>query len=189
MSENLSGEADGRIELVSSDRMVAADILQFHPEIEAKLKEINGQGWSYLFIETVASTRAIITLNKAKFKIVPIPTYRPNSPEENRIEFEIGTEVPRADSIPEVKEFRINICSKSFPRAVTLDLASGVVSYVHDPFWKWQRGDEKDETKLNEAREVYEILRWLLDVKKYRLEQALDMRRYEELARLFNKNY
>jgi hypothetical protein len=85
-------------------------------------------------------------------------------------------------AIPEVKEFRINILSKSFPRAAAVDLATGVVIYIHDPFWRWEKRWENDEKKLSDARQVQEIAYRPLDVKKYRLVEALMPERYQEVS-------
>jgi hypothetical protein len=87
--------------------------------------------------------------------------------------------------VPEVQEFRVNVSSKSFPRAATVDLARGVVTYLHDPFWRWEKGWEADGKKLSNAREVYDIATWLLDVKKFKLIDVFKPERYLELKGIF----
>jgi hypothetical protein len=191
MSIALNGNAKVHVALQSTSRMSALDILKSHPEIEAQLDEIENQGWTFLYIETVATALAEVNIEDTLYRINPEAS-RPKldargQPFENVLELEIGTELPAIIGIPEVKEFRINICSKSFPRAATVDLATGIVSYLHDPFWKWEQGSESDKKKLSDAREVFEIATWLLDVKKYKLHEDLKVERYQELSRIFQE--
>jgi hypothetical protein len=191
MSIALNGNARVQVALRSTSRMSALDILKFHPEIGARLDEIESQGWTFLYIETVATALAEVSLENTVYRINPEAS-RPKldargQPFENVLELEIGTELPAIIGIPEVKEFRINICSKSFPRAATVDLATGIVSYLHDSFWKWEQGSESDKKKLSDAREVFEIVTWLLDVKKYKLHEDLKGERYQELSRIFQE--
>ena len=89
------------------------------------------------------------------------------------------------EAVPEVQEFRVNVSSKSFPRAATVDLAKGVVTYLHDHFWRWEKGWEADEKKLSDAKEIYEIATWLVDVKKFKLIDAFKPERYQELKGIF----
>jgi hypothetical protein len=189
MSIALGGNAQAQVALRSTDRMSPEDVLEFHPEIRAQLDEIKRQGWLFLYIETVATALGEVKLDNTAYRIIPNAPRR-RRPDEgglpvNVLELDIGTELPAIIGIPEVREFRINVCSKSFPRAATVDLATGIVSYLHDPFWKWEQGSESDEKKLSDAREVFEIASWLLDVKKYKLHEELKVERYQELSRIF----
>jgi hypothetical protein len=191
MSIALNGNAKVQVALRSTSRMSALDVLKSHPEIGAQLDEIERQGWAFLYIETVATALAEVSLENTVYRINPEAS-RPKldargQPFENVLELEIGTELPPVIGIPDVKEFRINVCSKSFPRAATVDLATGIVSYLHDPFWKWEQGFESDKKKLSDAREVFEIATWLLDVKKYKLREDLKVERYQELSRIFQE--
>ena len=93
--------------------------------------------------------------------------------------------MPTITSIPEISEFSVNVCSKSFPRAATVDLSKGLVTYIDDHFWRWEKGWESDKKKLSDAREVQEIASWLLDVKGYKLIEALKSERYQELKDIF----
>jgi hypothetical protein len=187
MSIALYGNAKVQVDLRSTDRMSPEDVLVFHPEIQAKLDEITNKGWSFLYIETVATALAEVRVDDTRFRINPNAARNPLSHRqpENVLELDIGYQIPAIVGIPEVKEFRINVCSKSFPRAATVDLATGIISYLHDPFWKWQTGWEADEKKLSAAREVYEVTTWLVDTKKYKLHDDLKIERFQELSQIF----
>ena len=103
------------------------------------------------------------------------------------LEIVIGREIPRITEIPVVQLFKVNVCSKSFRRAATIDLASYQVTYLHDPFWKWEAGSETDEKKLSDAKEIYEIATWLIDEKKFKLSGEVSEERYNELSYRFKK--
>ena len=187
----LGGNAKVQVALRSTDRMSPEDVLEFHPEIRAQLDEIKRQGWLFLYIEAVATALGEVKLDNTTYRIIPNAPRREHPTwgrlPENVLELDIGYELPAIIGIPEVKEFGINVCSKSFPRAATVNLANGIVSYLHDPFWKWEQGSESDKKKLSDAREVFEIATWLLDVKKYKLREDLKVERYQELSRIFQE--
>lgn len=184
------GDAKGHISFVSTGRMMATDILSFHPEIQAKLDLLEKKGWKYLFIEMQGTSNAEISFDRAKFKIVPSPRrviqeeHEMVSP-DNTVEISIGQELPKVVGIPEVQLFKINICSKSFPRAATVDLSKDEVTYLHDFFWKWEPGSELDERKLSDAMEVYAIASWLIDENKFRPTGDVTQERYDELSYRF----
>jgi hypothetical protein len=182
------GDAEGRLSLTSTGRMIASDILAFHPEIQAKLDEIEKKGWKYLYIETIGTSKSEITLAKSTYKIMPSP-YHPEGRglPDNIVEITIGHEVPKVKAVPEVPLFKVNVCSASFPRAATVDLSKDEVTYLHEPFWKWEVGSEVDEKKLSDAKEVYEIAAWLIDEKKFKLGGEVTEQRYSELSYRFKK--
>jgi len=135
-----SGDAEGHLSLLTA-RMIPLEILTFHPEIQKTLDEVEKKGWKYLYIETIATSRAEITLVKSRFRIVRSPRKLADDGHsieaaDNVVELSIGRELPEIKAIPEVRLFRVNICSKSFPRAATVDLSKLEVTYLHDPFWK-----------------------------------------------------
>jgi hypothetical protein len=183
----LFGNVKGNLKLRASGRMPAPDVLLFHPEIQTQLDDIVKQGWTYLYIECVATAEAEISVEKSQYRIgiSARPDTTSHGPPENVIELNIGPEVPEIKSIPEVIEFRVNVCSKSFPRAATVELTKGIVTYLDDPYWRWQKGWENDPKKLSNAKEISEIATWLLDVKKYKLHEVFTEVRYKELSGIF----
>ena len=188
MSLPYFGTTDGDVSLRYTAKLAASDILKFHPELKAKLDDVSARKWAYLYVETSGTALARLSFDGESFKIIPTSFFEGgiSGIPETLLQVRIWPNAPELLAVPEVKTFRINICSKSFPRAATVDLSIDVVTYLHDPFWKWEEGSEKDKTKLSEAREVYEIATWLIDVKKYKLDQALDTQRYKELTKIFN---
>lgn len=185
------GDAEGHLSFVSSGRMVPSDILYFHPEIQKELDEIEKKGWKYLYIETMATSKAEITLVKSKFQIKPnFPQTRLGHiqvPKGRIVELTIGEELPRLVAVPKVDVFKVNVCSKSFPRAATVDLSKSAVTYLHGPFWNWEPGFETDEKKLSNAMEIYEIATWMIEEKKFKLTEEVTETRWNELSPRFRK--
>ena len=84
----------------------------------------------------------------------------------------------RLKKIDNVHRFIVNICSKTYPRGVTIDLAKNEITYVHDSLWVL-----KGEGCIEDAKDILNILQWLIEEKKFKL--AVDnAERYQELVTL-----
>jgi hypothetical protein len=172
------GFLKGNLSLEYTGLVHPADVLHYHPELKARLDEILEQGWTYLFIETRARSVSNLDIEDRTYKLTA----------DGRgyyVVIELGETPPEVNGMPEVTELRINICTKSFPRAATIDLTKDAVTYVHEAFWQWQEEWRGDPIKLAKATEVYEVARWLLDVKKMIPHEELKMERFRELSKLF----
>jgi hypothetical protein len=156
-----------RLEAVG-DRIVAGDILKFHPEIQSFLDEVEEKGWRYLYIDTRGTAAADVDLDGSPYvvrlKNVPysasFDTVETGRGENmgvsgSVLEIDLGQKIVKLESVPEVQMFKINVSTKSFPRAATVDIPKGLVTYLNEAFWGWENGWEKDSSKLSEAREVY----------------------------------
>lgn len=181
-----SGFASGKLRLESNDRMSAEDILKFHPELQSFLDDIEKKGWRYLYIETRGTSVAEIDLDGSPYKvrIGDIQDTSEMGPHQNVLEIELGQKLPTFNGVPEVQTFRINVSTKSFPRASTVDIAKGLVTYINEAFWSWQNGWEKDAKKLSEAREVRDVANWLFETKRQKLHESYSMERYNEILKL-----
>ena len=195
-----NGEVSASLRLRSTGMTTAEAILSFHPEIKSQLDEVKKHGWVYLYIRNSATAECEVELPKSSYRI----TWGPQRyggwdetagreeqvrPPPEVIEVSLGSVPLEIKRMPEVQEFVVNICSKSFPRAATVDLAKspGSVTFLNDPFWKWEVGSEVDEKKLSDAKEVYEIASWLIDEKNFRLAREVTEERYSELSYRFKK--
>jgi hypothetical protein len=172
-----AGFAKGRLSLEYTGLVNPAAVLKYHPEFQARLDEILQHGWTYYLIETRGRSVSDVDIDQ---------TYRMLSDGLGySVYLGLGEEPPGVTSVPEVTEFRINISTKSFPRAVTVDLTKDTITYIHEAFWEWQEEWKGDSTKLLQATEVYEVAKWLLDVKNMKLVEGLDMERFRKLSGLF----
>jgi hypothetical protein len=178
------GEAKGNLTLRAKGIMQAGDVLKYHPEIQAQLDEIVRQGWKYLYVEILGTAVAEVAVGNLPYHIRQgaAPGMQAMGRSSKVLEITIDRKLLNLKDVPDVQEFRVNVCSKNFPRAATVNLAKGIVTYLHDPFWKWEKGWENDKKKISDAKEVYEIATWLIDVKKFKLIDAFQPERYRELA-------
>lgn len=172
-----AGFSKGKLSLEYTDMVYPLAVLEFHPEMKTQLDEITQQGWTYLFIESRAKSVCDFAVDQTYRLLEDGAGYY--------IQLFVGEQRPAITGMPEVTEFRINICTKSFPRAVTIDLSKGMVTYIHEAFWEWQEGWKDDPARLAQATEVYEVARWVLEVKKMKLHEELKMERYTALSKLF----
>lgn len=177
MSYVHAGFSKGKLSLEYTDMVYPLAVLGFHPEMKTQLDEITQQGWTYLFIESRAKTVSDFDVDQTYRLLEDGAGYY--------VQLFLGERPPPITGMPEVTEFRINICTKSFPRAATIDLTKGIVTYIHEAFWEWQEEWRNDATRLSQATEVYEVAKWLLDVKKMKLHEELKMERYTALSKLF----
>ncbi|HVP23809.1 MAG TPA: hypothetical protein VMS77_07855 [Conexivisphaerales archaeon] len=184
-----TGEADGQVTIKSTGFMQPQDVLRSCPEYQAKLDEITQRGWDYVFIQIVGTVQVAVPVERSHYRMdVRFTATGPRGIRINPryfLELDLGPQLPPTTAKPEISEFRINVSSKSFPRAACVDLTNGVVTYIDDPFWRWEKGWERDEKKLAAAREVQEIASWLIDVKGFELVEAFKPERYAELSELF----
>jgi hypothetical protein len=189
----LNGEVKGDLVLKSSGPLAPEDFLKFHPETKAHLDDIVKQGWKYQCNEARGTAISRVTADKA-YWLGAAPAFMRSAKgakagtiaqTEYGLVVYIGTVPPEVEGVPEVEGFRISISSKSFPSAAAVDLVKGVVTYLHDSFWKWEKGWETDKKKVADAVEVYDVARWLFEVKKFKLVEGLKPERYDELAAIF----
>jgi hypothetical protein len=178
------GEAKGNLTLRAKGIMQAEHILKYHPEIQAQLDEIVRQGWNYLYVEIVGTAVAEVAVEDLPYHIRQgaAPGMQAMARSSQVLEITVDRKLLNLKDVPDVQAFRVNVCSKSFPRAATVDFAKGIVTYLHDPFWKWEKDWETDKKKISDAKEVYEIANWLIDVKKLKLIDPFQPERYRELA-------
>lgn len=172
-----AGFAKGKLSLEYTGLVVPAAVLKFHPEFQARLEEIVQHGWTYYLVETRGRSVSDVDIDQSYRMVADGRGYF--------VYLSLGEETPPVTGLPEVTEFRINISTKSFPRAVTVDLTKDTITYIHEAFWEWQEEWKDDSTKLSQATEVYEVAKWLLDVKNMKLVEGLDMGRFRELSGLF----
>jgi hypothetical protein len=172
-----AGFSKGKLSLEYTDMVTPMAVLSFHPELQTQLDEITKQGWSYLFIESRAKSVCELNIDETYRLLADGTGYY--------IQLFVGDQPPGITGMPEVTEFRINICTKSFPRAATIDLPKGMVTYIHEALWEWQEDWRNDPVRLEQAKEVYEVAKWLVNVKKMKLHEELKVERFTELAKLF----
>jgi hypothetical protein len=188
-----NGEAKGSLTLMSKGPIAPEDILRFHPELMAHLDGILAQGWTYTCVEARGRAISTATAESSRYWLGAPPAFmRMATPKTGTIapaEFGLvvyfGTNPPEVQAVPDVLNFRITISTKILPSALSADVVKGVVTNIPSSFWNWQKEWESDKKKLSDAREVYKVVTWLVDVEKFKLADVFKQERYQELVVTF----
>ncbi|MEM2004124.1 MAG: hypothetical protein QXQ37_05675 [Nitrososphaerota archaeon] len=172
------GIAQGKLTLEFTGRLLPEDVLKFFPNFKTFLDELKEKNWRYVYIQTNGKTIVELDLTNQPSKIIPYGVW---SGQGNfTINIDIGSSIPNI-KIGAVEEFRINIATKNLPRAATIDLAKNLITYVDESFWNWSDDWKKDESKLPLALEVYDVVKWLVEDKKFTFHENYKSERYQEL--------
>ncbi len=175
-----TGAVNGKLDIKTDTHLTHDELLKFCPQFEPFLDEITKKGWRYLYIEGFATVvKQMIISSPYRFMVGEHPQggliYTMN--------IDFGRNIPDANlkELLNLDRFIINISSKDFPRAVTADLVKKEVIYVHESLWISEGKECKDE-----AGRVLEILRWLVDEKKFTIKTD-DRNKYRELVATVGK--
>jgi hypothetical protein len=188
-----NGEVKGSLALTSKGSVAPEDVLKFHPELKARTDGILAQGWSYVCVEVTGRAISSVTAESSKYWLGAPPAFMRGvspktgtlAPAEFGLVVYLGTTLPEVQAVPEVQNFLITISTKNFPSAVSVDIVKGVVTNIHFSFWRWEKGWESDKKKLSDAKEIYKIVSWLVDVEKFKLAEVFKPERYQELIETF----
>ena len=174
-----TGCLNGRLE-VRTERFITIDeLLKHYPAKKAFLDELTGMGRRYYLIDGHGTVVLEMELASAAYQWQT--QEHPRGGFAYNLSIEFGRQLPKleAKSIAQLDRFIVNICSKDYSRAVTVDLKNNEISYVHDSLW-----ETKGSTLSAEARDVLAILQWLIEKKKFKLTASGGMPRYRKLAEL-----
>jgi hypothetical protein len=188
-----NGYANGSLVIDASGKIVAEDIMKLRPDIQAWLDEVEKQGWRYLFIDNLSIYRMTAVAAGAPCRSFYIESGADRDPtmidftNHMIVQMDVGDKRLEVEEILSLEKFTINISSKNFPRAATVDLSSSSVTFLNDPFWKWEKGWEADPKKLAEAEEVYEVAKWLIETKKLTLKEPFTLERFTEVSKALDE--
>lgn len=178
------GIAQGKLTLEFTGRVLPEDVLKFFPNFKIFLDEIKERNLRYIYIQTNGKTIVEFDVTNQPSKIIPYGVW--SGQRSFTINIDVGSNIPNI-KIGAVEEFRINIATKNLPRAATVDLAKNLVTYIDESFWNWTDDWKTDESKLSLALEVYDVVKWLVEDKKFTLHENYSLERYQELKEKFIK--
>jgi len=177
-----TGCMDGKLE-VQTERFITLDELLTHlPTARAFLDELPEKGWRYYFIDGYGKLVMEIPIDQAAYSW---QTYEhPRGGFAYNLSMDFGRRLPKLQlkSIIDVYRFIVNICSKDYPRGVTIDLTKNEATYVHESLWV-----SKGEGCTEEARDILKILQWLVEEKQFKLTVSGGERYYKELVTLLGQ--
>lgn len=174
-----TGCISGKLE-VQTERFITLDeLLKHFPSAGAFLNELTEMGRHYYFIDGQGIVVLEIDVNATEYKWQTQEHQRGGFAYNLVMDF--GRQLPKiyVKRIVNLDRFIVNICSKDYSRAVTVDLKHHTITYVHDSLW-----DSKEKRLTEEASDVLKLLQWLIDEKKFKLEMKGGMERYRKLAAL-----
>ena len=171
------GYANGKIQIETEVPLTLDELCRYCQTEKAFLDELADKGWRYYFIDGYGKVVKEIDIASPYTFLV---TEHPRGGFTYQLSFDFQRSMPDAvlKDIHSLDRFVVNVCSKDYPRGVTVNLASKEVTFVHESLWI-SKGDGCTE----EAKDVLRILRWLVEEKGFKL--ALDdSDKYQELVNL-----
>jgi hypothetical protein len=176
-----TGCINGKLE-VETDRFIILDeLLTSLPAMKTFFSELTRMGWSYFFIEGYGTVVLEIEIAETDYKW--LAQEHPRGGFAYNLALEFGRRLPKIGfkNISRLNRFIINICSKDHARGVTADLKSKKVTFIHDSLWGLKSGKI-----TREAKDILEIVRWLIEEKKFKLEVSGGMEHFHKLAASIN---
>jgi hypothetical protein len=157
---NIAGKLD-----IQAERSITLDELLTHfTSSKTFLNELTDKGWKYHFIDGYGKVALELILDSYQYNW---QTYEhPRGGFAYKLELDFERRLPKLQliSIIRLDKFVVNICSRDYPRGVTIDLLKNEVTYVHDSLWIL-----KGKDCIEEAKDVLKILEWLVEEKKFNL--------------------
>ncbi|MCS7135194.1 MAG: hypothetical protein RMI79_06150 [Nitrososphaerota archaeon] len=184
-----TGSVHGKLIAKYSGILAPEVILRALPDIKLFLEEVKSKGWKYLFIEAKSKYSIEIEINEQPCIIYPIEDLTHYRKEDVKLMMSVELKLINLSGIKidEVDDFKINISTNNFPRAVTIDPVKRKISYINDALWNWDDELINDQEKVSQALEVYEVVKWLIDEKSFYPDKSLDENRFKEILEKFNK--
>ena len=163
-------------------------ILQQHPHVKSLLEEITEHEWKYSFENVKGEATVRVNLNKAVFDYRYYPPRCDEFEQKGVYELQIplGSKRPSVIDIRKMKHFTIRISTKRYWHAATIDPFTNKVTYIENPF-RFGFLAEEQPKKFAQARELYELSKWLFQEKKMEAEDRQVVENYNALLEAFER--
>jgi len=163
-------------------------ILQHHPHVKSLLEEITEHEWKYSFENVKGEATVRVNLNKAVFDYRYYPPRCDEFEKKGVYELQIplGSKRPSVIDIRKMKHFTIRISTKRYWHAATIDPFTNKVTYIENPF-RFGFLAEEQPKKFAQARELYELSKWLFQEKKMEAEDRQVVENYNALLEAFER--
>jgi len=174
-----TGTMGGKLQ-VETDRFIIFDELYANvPEIRAFFDELDKKKLRYLLIDSHGKVQMELAIEAAPY--VWQSYEAPRGGFAYKLDFDFGRRLPRIklNKVLNVENCIINIRTADLVRGLTLDFIKKDISYVHESLWA-----SKNAKSSKEARDVFKVLKWLVDVKRFKISAQGGSKRFKELATL-----
>ena len=176
-----TGFTDGKLSIQTETFLTLDELLTYLPTAQAFLNELTGRGWRYYFIDGYGKVQKELEISSLPYTFQVEEHPRGGFVYSISLDFGRYTPEARLKGIINLHRFIMNICSNTYPRGVTIDLTKNEVTSVHESLWAW-----KGKEGMEEAKDVFKILQWLIEEKKFKL-RVSDGERYRELLNLLGE--
>ena len=176
-----TGAVNGKLEIKTDTFLTLDELLKHRPQFEPFLDEITQKGWRYFYIEGFGTVIKEMNVS-APYKF--IVSEHPRGGLTYTMTMDFGRAIPDAKlkEVISLDRFIINIASKRYPRAMTIDLTRSEVTYVNESLWV-----SSEEGYTEEAKGALNILRWLIEEKKFSLKVEKGAKLWELIANIGKK--
>ncbi|ADC66527.1 conserved hypothetical protein [Ferroglobus placidus DSM 10642] len=172
-----------KVKLKGTFSLSEKDILEFHPWVKPLLEEIRSRGWNYEFSDVKAEVVVELDLDELKlnlrYYLPPLERFEEEGTYE--ISAEVGSEPPAVLKIISIESSRIY---QNCWNAAEVDPFKREINSIKDVLW----GFGEEVGKLSQAREVFEVARWLIE-KGFKPANDYVIKDYKKLVEMFEKSY
>ncbi len=164
-------------------------ILRFHPWLRTLLDGLRRRGWSYHFTNVEGRARVRLDLDRIRFALRYHPPRIDEFEEKGSYEIsaEVGDEPPALLEVLSVESFGLEVSTEHARHCVRVDPLKREITSIRDVLWRGF-GEEEGPSRLSEAREVYEVVRFFLD-RGYEIRSEYVARDYKKLIDLLEGSY
>jgi hypothetical protein len=173
------GLTNGKLEVETERFITFEEMVNFFPSSKAFFDELDQLNRRYYYIDGHGRVVLEIDIEGADYKWKS--EEHPRGGMVYNLSVDFGRRLPAIDlkRIVSLDRFIVNICSKNYPRAVTVDLLNNEVVYVHESLWI-----QKGEENRDESKDVLQILQWLIEKKQFKLVTEGGLKQYRNLMSL-----
>ena len=177
-----SGSTDGKLDIKVEKFIPLDELLKLLPTAKAFFNELSKKGWRYLFIDGYGMGLWELEVPSSPYAFQV--NEHPRGGFAYKLAIDFGRRLPkfRLKDIVNLQRFVVNISSQYYPRAVTIDLINNKITYVHESLWALRGKGCREE-----AKDVLKVLQWLIEEKKFKLEESGGTKKYQELTTIFSE--
>lgn len=171
-----NGFMNGKLQTQYKKSLTMDELLANSPGVKDFFDELSEKGWRYYFIDGYGMVTMELEVESSEYSFGSGEHPRGGFAYSLSLDFERCLPKLQLKDIVNVERFVVNICSKHYPRGVTIDLTKNKITYVHESLWVSEGAEG-----VEEAKDVLNILKWLIEEKKFKLGGG-EEERYRELV-------